>query len=192
MRRSLDLAESAIICRPEEVLSFWFEECGSDDWFDVSTELDDEICRRFRDTHLALAGGVAGVWRTTPENRLAAIIVLDQFPRNIYRGTALAFSTDGLALREAKAALDAGADQAVPSDRRPFVYMPFEHAEDIAEQDRAVALFEALGDRLQVDFALRHRAVIAAYGRFPHRNAVLGRVSTPAERDYLARPGAGF
>ncbi|MFT4184937.1 MAG: DUF924 family protein [Rhizobium sp.] len=181
-----------IICTPEEVLSFWFEECTSEDWFRSRVDLDDEIGRRFRHTHLALAAGVSDLWRATPANRLAAVIVLDQFPRNVYRGTPLAFATDGLALQEAKAALEVGADQEMSRERRIFFYLPFEHAESLAEQDRAVALFRALGIDEQIDYALRHRAVIAAHGRFPHRNAMLGRVSTGAEKDYLAQPGAGF
>ncbi|MBB6299842.1 uncharacterized protein (DUF924 family) [Rhizobium leucaenae] len=118
--------------------------------------------------------------------------VLDQFARNIYRGTPLAFATDGLALQEAKAALEVGADQGMPAERRIFFYMPFEHAEHLAEQDRAVALFRSLGLEEQIDYALRHHAVIAAYGRFPHRNVFLGRTSTEAEKDYLAQPEAGF
>lgn len=186
------MAVEPIICTPEEVLSFWFEECTSEDWFRSTVDLDDEIGRRFRHTHLTLAAGVSDFWRATPANRLAAIIVLDQFPRNVYRGTPLAFATDGLALQEAKAALKVGADQGMPTERRIFFYLPFEHAESLADQDRAVALFRALGVDEQIDYALRHRAVIAAYGRFPHRNAMLGRVSTEAEKEYLAQPGAGF
>ncbi|CAN7320440.1 DUF924 domain-containing protein [Rhizobium rhizogenes] len=186
------MAAKPIVCTPEEVLSFWFEECTSEDWFRSTVNLDEEIGRRFRDTHLALAAGVTDLWRATPESRLAAIIVLDQFPRNVYRGTPLAFATDGLALQEAKAALEVGADREMLAERRIFFYLPFEHCENLAEQDRAVALFQSLGMDEQIDYALRHRAVIAAYGRFPHRNAMLGRVSTEAEKDYLAEPGAGF
>ncbi|MDL2409283.1 DUF924 family protein [Rhizobium calliandrae] len=186
------MAASPIVCTPEEVLSFWFEECTNEDWFRSTAALDEEMCRRFRDTHLALAAGVPDHWRTTPERRLAAVIVLDQFARNIYRGTPLAFATDGLALQEAKDAVEVGADRGLPAQWRIFFYLPFEHAEDIAEQDRAVSLFSALGLEEQIDYALRHHAVIAAYGRFPHRNSILGRASTRAEEDYLAQPGAGF
>ena len=131
-------------------------------------------------------------WRASPENRLAAVIVLDQFPRNIYRNTPLAFATDGLALGEAKLAIDARAVELVRAECRTFFYMPFEHAEDPLEQERSVALFRELGDKEYADYAIRHRDVIAAYGRFPHRNAILGRVSSAAELDYLAKPGAGF
>ncbi|TCU40072.1 DUF924 family protein [Rhizobium azibense] len=182
----------AKICTPEEVYSFWFEECSREQWFERTLSLDEEIRDRFADTHLALAGGVMGTWHASPQNRLAAIVVLDQFPRNIYRNTPLAFATDGLALREAKLALDAGADQLVEKKCRAFFYLPFEHAEDVAEQERSVMLFQALGDAEYLDYAIRHRDVIAKYGRFPHRNAIIGRVSTTAELDYLAGPGAGF
>ncbi|MBX4930703.1 DUF924 family protein [Rhizobium bangladeshense] len=177
---------------PREVYDFWFVRCGRDLWFRATPELDVEIRDVFRDTHLALAAGVGDEWRADPVSRLAAVIVLDQFPRNIYRGTGLAVATDGLALREAKLALAAGADQAVELACRTFFYLPFEHAENLDEQERSVALFTALGDEEYLDYAVRHRDVIAAYGRFPHRNAMLGRESTAAELDYLSKPGAGF
>jgi uncharacterized protein (DUF924 family) len=177
---------------PEEIYRFWVEECERAQWFTATPAFDREIRERFGDTHLMLAGGVDETWRADARSRLAAVIVLDQFPRNIYRGTPFAFATDGLALREAKLALAAGADAKVESSCRCFFYLPFEHAEDIAEQDRSVALFSALGDAEFTDYAVRHRDVIAAYGRFPHRNAILGRESTEAELEYLAKPGAGF
>ncbi|EPE98343.1 DUF924 family protein [Rhizobium grahamii] len=184
--------ELGYVCTPKEVFDFWFEECGRDQWFATTSELDRDISQRFRDTHLALAHGVTEEWRATPSDRLAAVIALDQFPRNIYRATPLAFATDGLALREAKLALEAGADMQVSPECRTFFYMPFEHCENLEEQERAVALFRALGDEEYIDYALRHRDVIAAYGRFPHRNAIVGRQSTSAELEYLAQPGAGF
>lgn len=186
------MAEKPIICTPEDVLRFWFEECTPKDWFGSTVALDAEIGRRFRETHLALAAGVPDLWRATPDSHLAVVIVFDQFPRNIYRGTPLAFATDGLALREARAALAAGADRDVAIGRRMFFYMPFEHAEDLDEQDRSVGLFRSLGDEEYFRYAEAHRAVIAEFGRFPHRNAVVGRSSTEAEKDYLAKPGAGF
>jgi len=184
--------ELGYVCTPEEVFDFWFVECGREHWFDATSDLDRKIRQRFQDTHLALSRGVTDVWRSTPENRLAAVIVLDQLPRNIYRSTPLAFATDGLALQEAKLAVEIGADQQVSVECRTFFYMPFEHCEDMDEQDRAVALFKRLGDEEYIDYALRHREVIAAYGRFPHRNAIVGRKSTEAELEYLAQPGAGF
>ncbi|MFS2152684.1 MULTISPECIES: DUF924 family protein [unclassified Rhizobium] len=180
------------ICTPEDVYHFWFKKCGRDDWFRGATELDAEIKSQFRDTHLALAAGPSPEWRENAVNHLALIVVLDQFARNIYRGTALAFATDGLALAESELALRSGHDKVVSPELRVFFYMPFEHAEDIAHQDRSVALFTELGDDEYLDYAIRHREVIRSYGRFPHRNRSLGRQSTAAELEYLAQPGAGF
>jgi uncharacterized protein (DUF924 family) len=182
----------SMICKPDEVYRFWFEKCSRNDWFGGDTELDKQIATQFRDTHLALAAGAGREWRQTPKDRLALIVVLDQFARNIYRGTALAFATDGLALAEAEEALRVGDDKLVHEQFRIFFYLPFEHAENIVQQDRSVALFTELGDGEYLDYAKRHRDVIASYGRFPHRNQVLGRRSTDAEREYLAQPGAGF
>ncbi len=177
---------------PQEILEFWFGRLTRQQWFQRSDALDEEISRRFSDVHLSLARGEVENWRETPESRLAAIIVLDQFSRHIYRGTALAFATDWMALREAKLALSAGADADTPPERRGFIYLPFEHSEDIADQERSVALFEALGDAEYLDYAQRHLAVIRQFGRFPHRNVFLGRETTDAELDYLSKPGAGF
>lgn len=180
------------IRQPKEVVTFWCETLTAKDWWQSTPELDRRVRDQFAETHLALSREVTAQWRETPEARLAAIIVLDQFPRNMYRASAMAFATDWIARREARLALEAGADKEVDVARRHFFYMPFEHSEEIADQDLAVSLFEALGDEMYLDYAVRHRDVIAKYGRFPHRNAFVGRVSTPAEVSYLAEPGAGF
>lgn len=177
---------------PQTVLDFWFSELTPKDWFTKSDALDRHIAERFTGLHLALSRDTPDIWRETPEARLAEVIVLDQFPRNIYRASPLAFATDGLALNAAKAAVAAGADTQTGENRRIFFYMPFEHAEDLEEQDRSVALCAALGNDNYLDYAHSHRQVIAEFGRFPHRNAILGRQSTPAEEAYLAKPGAGF
>ncbi|OOG65819.1 hypothetical protein B0E45_26200 [Sinorhizobium sp. A49] len=179
-------------CTPDEVLKFWFEELSLDHWFKPFRELDAHCYQRFQASHLALAREIGDVWRATPENRLAAIVLLDQLPRNMYRGTPLAFATDGLALREAKLAVGAGADMAVKPEWRAFFYMPFEHSENLVDQTMAVKLFTELGDPMYIDYAIRHREVIETYGRFPHRNAFVGRTSTAAELAYLAQPGSGF
>ncbi|MCJ8518012.1 uncharacterized protein (DUF924 family) [Pseudorhizobium tarimense] len=176
----------------QEILDFWFGRLSRKQWFEKSDEVDAEIDRRFRETHLALARGGVEEWRETPDGRLAAIIVLDQFPRNIYRGTPLAFATDWMALREARLAIEAGADEGVAVDHRAFIYLPYEHSEDLRDQQRCVELFKRLGDSEYLDYAERHLAVIQEFGRFPHRNALLGRQSTDAELDYLSKPGAGF
>lgn len=181
-----------VVKTPDEVLAFWLEELGRQQWFAPTEGLDDMIRDRFSATHLALARGEVEGWRSSPSDRLAAILVLDQFPRNLYRGTPLAFATDWMALREARLAIEAGADLGVTPDKRVFFYLPFEHSEDLADQDRSVQLFQILGDAEYLDYAERHRAVIREFGRFPHRNRFLGRESTGAELDYLSKPGAGF
>lgn len=177
---------------PETVLDFWFNDLVPKDWFVKNEDLDKRIADRFAALHLALSREVGEAWRATPDARLALVIVFDQFPRNIYRGSPLAFATDGLALKEAKAALAVGADKSIDENRRAFFYMPFEHAEDMDEQERCVALFEALGNENYLDYAHQHLDVIKRFGRFPHRNPILGRTSTPEEKAYLAEPGAGF
>ncbi|MEN3145832.1 DUF924 family protein [Neorhizobium sp. IRAMC:178] len=182
----------ADIKTPEEVFTFWFRELTRKDWFEKNEALDEAMRRHFAATHLSLARGGLDAWRTSPEDRLAAVIVLDQLSRNLYRGTPLAFATDWLALREARLAIEAGADMAVLPEQRGFFYLPFEHSETLADQDRSVELFALLGDAEYLDYAERHRTVIREFGRFPHRNALLGRESTAAELEYLAKPGAGF
>ena len=177
---------------PDEVIGYWCETLTPEDWWQGTPELDAAVRERFAATHLALSREVTAAWRESPRARLAAIIVLDQFPRNMYRASPMAFASDWIALREARLALEAGADGQVEHGLRHFLYMPFEHSENLADQDLSVKLFKALGDETYLDYAERHRAVIAEYGRFPHRNPFLGRASTPKEEAYLAEPGAGF
>lgn len=185
------------LCR--RILDFWFGVPGSpgygaarDIWFEADDGFDDDVRRRFAaDLERAAAGmhdGMAG----EAEGALALTILLDQFPRNIHRGTPGAFAFDGKALAVARRALDAGHDRALAPFQRPFLYLPFEHSEDLADQDRAVALFRVLGDEKGLDFAIRHRDVIARFGRFPHRNAILGRQSAPEEVAFLSQPGLAF
>ncbi len=174
--------------RASEVLSFWWA-AGPNAWFTA----DDGFDARCRDTLGALheeaaSGGCAG-WASTPHGALAEIILLDQVPRNVFRGTPRAFATDGRALAAAYAALAAGHPDAFPPVARAFFYLPFEHAEDMAAQSLAVDLFRGLGDREMYFYALLHMDAVRRFGRFPHRNAVLGRVSTPEEEAYLASGG---
>lgn len=176
-----------------EVLEFWFNELTPEEWFQPGDDLDETIARKFGGLHARLGrDGVPPSWRITPRGRLAAIIVLDQFPRNIYRGRAAAFSTDDAALALAIETVDCGHADVLEAVERKFVYLPFEHSEDPAVQDRAVRLFATLDDPRSLHFAEAHRDVIKRYGRFPHRNRMLGRVSTAEEEAYLAEPGAGF
>ncbi len=186
------MSERDEVANPNEILRFWFEELSERDWFVKSEALDGQIARRFAYTHLTLSRGVAEEWRRDANSRLAAIIVLDQFPRNIYRGSPLSFATDPLALREARLAVAAGDDQLLDERRRLFFYLPFEHSEDIADQRQAVELCGGLGDGRYLEYARAHMDVISRFGRFPHRNAILGRESTTRELEYLAQPGAGF
>ncbi|MCA1494096.1 DUF924 family protein [Sinorhizobium alkalisoli] len=186
------MTDQSTNCTPEDVLRFWFGELSYEHWFTPSAELDRECVQRFRDAHLALSRHVDDVWRASPRNWLAAIILFDQLPRNMYRGSPLAFATDGLALREAQLAIGASADKAVSPEWRAFFYMPFEHSENLADQTMSVKLFTELGEPNYLDYAIRHREVIEQFGRFPHRNGIVGRRSTPAEEAYLAKPGAGF
>nr|WP_316654681.1 DUF924 family protein [uncultured Gellertiella sp.] len=175
-----------------EIVHFWFDTLEFKDWFGRCDGLDATISARYRDVHLALARGDFRQWMAAGEPCLAALLVLDQFSRNIYRGSPLAFACDGLGLALAEHAVEKGFDLAADPRRRLFFYLPFEHSERIEDQDRAVALIGTLNDPVTLDYAERHRAVIRTFGRFPHRNAILARVSTVEEQAYLAEPGAGF
>lgn len=176
----------------EKILHYWFEELTPDDWFKADAARDAEIARRFRKIYDELAAGVPPSWLTGPDGFLAAILVLDQFPRNMFRGTPRAFATDAAALELAKRAIAEGKDMQVSSERRAFIYMPFQHAENQNDQARSVELFTALGNKLNLDFAVRHKRVVDRFGRFPHRNEILGRESTAAEAAFLKEPGSSF
>jgi uncharacterized protein (DUF924 family) len=186
----------------DDVLRFWFAEENAARWFVRDDAFDASIHRRFGTLVEAAAAGRLPHWTRTADGWLALLIVLDQFPRNLYRGEARAFACDARALSTALRGLERGDDLLLPVLRRAFAYLPLEHAEDGALQERSVALFAALcaaAGREQrpqaeqfLDYARRHREVIVRFGRFPHRNAALGRTSTAAELAYLAQPGAGF
>ena len=169
----------------QDVLDFWFSPDMEPQWFAKSDAIDAEIRDRFAATHQAAHRRALDHWADTPQGALALVIVLDQFPRNIFRGSGRAFESDDLALDNARAAVDAGFDRQVDPKRRVFFYLPFEHSEDLPDQTRSVELFEALGDPGYLDYAIRHRDIIERFGRFPHRNAVLDRPSTPDEEEFL-------
>jgi uncharacterized protein (DUF924 family) len=177
---------------PASVLDFWFNHLSREEWFVKKDEIDAQIRDRFLDLHLALSSEVTDDWHQSADTRLALIIVFDQFPRNMFRGSPHAFATDGLALAEARFVVATGLDKQVDTSRRAFFYMPFEHSERMEDQKRSVELFTALENPDYLDYAIKHRKVIETYGRFPHRNAILGRENTPEEEDYLSKPGAGF
>ncbi len=176
---------------PAEIASFW-REAGAAKWFAKDPALDAEIVRRFEPAHHAAAGGELDGWRSTPEGTLALLILLDQFPRNIWRGSAHAFATDPLARSVARAALEAGHDLACDPAMRVFFYLPFEHSEALQDQDLCLAKCAALDAASGSEWtrwAQLHRDIIVRFGRFPHRNACLGRASTAAELEFLAQGG---
>lgn len=175
------------------VLDFWFGELTPKDWFEKNDTVDRRIREQFGGTYENVARDAApGQALTSPQHALATLIVLDQFPRNLFRGTARTFESDAGALALAHAAVDRSLDARVAATQRLFFYLPFEHSEALSDQNHSVALFERLGDREYLRFAIAHRDIVSRFGRFPHRNAVLGRTSTPAEIDFLATPGSSF
>ena len=183
---------------PETVLDFWFGAPGNRDfgwpretWFRGGPAFDAR-CRRFEPAvEEALAGGFED-WRWQPRRCLALVLLLDQFPRNIHRGTARAFAGDARARELARFALARGFDRALPGNLRTFFYLPLEHSETLADQELAVRLFETWGSAESREAARRHREVIRRFGRFPHRNAALGRPSTPEEQAFAADPENRF
>jgi uncharacterized protein (DUF924 family) len=175
-----------------EVLSFWFEELKPAQWFSKDVALDELICARFIGLHERVAAAPEGELLADPTIALAAVIALDQFSRNMFRGTARSFATDAKALALADKAVARGFDWRLSENERLFLYLPFEHSEDPAMQVRSVALFTVLGDPKQRKYAEAHKAIIDRFGRFPHRNAILGRRSTAAEEAFLEKPGSSF
>lgn len=163
------------------ILGFLFDEIGVDRWWGRSDDIDRACIERFADLWCEWRPRVPDSFLGSAREALAGVILFDQFPRNMYRGHADAFSTDSLALAIAKAAVDRGLDDALTVEERAFLYMPFQHSEVLADQDRSVALFTALGDQRALGFAHKHHEMIAAFGRFPARNAALGRPDRPGE-----------
>lgn len=174
--------------RSNEVIAFW-REAGAAKWFARDDAFDAEFRQRFESAHFAAARGEYEAWMESGEGALALQILLDQFPRNCFRGTAHSYATDGLARHYAQRAVEAGLDRDVEASLRVFCYMAFEHSESLPHQDQAVSLISALGDAELLRYAELHRDVIRRFGRFPHRNAALGRETTHEERDYLANGG---
>jgi uncharacterized protein (DUF924 family) len=187
--------------RAAAVLRFWFGEPGAygqrqKRWFEKNAAFDAEIRERFLGLYEDAAAGRLAHWRTSAPECLAFIVVLDQFARNLFRNDARAFAADPLALETARDAIARGLDRALLPVERQFVYLPFEHSESIEDQRRCCTLMDQLRDFPETqdlhEWALKHLTIIERFGRFPHRNAVLARPSTPEELAYLAQPGAGF
>jgi uncharacterized protein (DUF924 family) len=186
-----------------EVLDFWFGPADSAEfgrpreaWFKKDQAFDDAIRARFLDLHRQAADGQLRSWQRAPDSMLALIVVLDQFSRNLFRDSGRAFAADAQALAAARSAVARGFDRLLLPVQRWFVYLPYEHAEDLALQRQCLDLFEGLSadpdSAGNIDYARRHFEIIERFGRFPHRNAILGRVSTPEEVEFLKQPGSGF
>lgn len=168
-----------------QIVRYWFEELQPAAWFRKDERVDAAIHERFGALYDELAQ-IRPEQLATSLECVAAVIALDQFPRNMFRGTARAFATDALALSISQRAIETGFDMQLTSKQRWFLYMPFQHSEDRAVQVRSIELFTQLGDRDNIGYAQRHKEVIDRFGRFPHRNEALGRESTPEERQYIA------
>lgn len=175
-----------------EVLDFWFVQTQPAQWWKVDPAFDARVAERFGTLHVQARRCELFAWRATPEGRLAEVIVLDQFARNIHRGTPDAFSADPLALALAQEAVAGGADLALPPERRAFLYMPYMHSESPGIHAVAEPLMQARAPQHTHAFELKHKAIVDRFGRYPHRNAVLGRVSTAQEAAFLTQPGSSF
>ena len=186
-----------------DVLDFWFEPPEAPGhggprqvWFSKDSRFDAEVRTRFAGLHESAAGGALADWENSPESLLALIVALDQFPRNMYRGASAAFATDAAALAAAKTMVQRGWDLGVQPGMRMFAYLPYEHSEGLADQDECMRLMARLGEDARFadlpKWAEKHHAVIRRFGRFPHRNAILGRASTPEEIEFLSQPGSSF
>ena len=175
-----------------DVLRYWLDELTLDQCFEKNEAIDGTIRDRFSALHTRLAAADGAIRTEAPRELLAAIIVLDQFSRNLHRGSAKAFATDPAARRLARTAIADGLDQAMSKRERIFVYLPFEHSENAADQEQSIALFAQLGDENLDKYAMAHKVIIDRFGRFPHRNAALGRQSTPEEIAFLNEPMSSF
>lgn len=183
--------------RAAEVMRFWFEKGERDArWFEKNEAFDAEIRNRFLALHEEAASGALDAWKQSAGDCLALIVLLDQFPRNMFRGTPRAFAADARALDAARHAVARGYDSGMTPSQRMFLYLPFEHSESVVDQEiscrlnEPLAAFPATHDVYR--YAVRHREIVERFGRFPHRNAALGRASTPEEIEFLKQPGSGF
>ena len=182
----------SIAANPHDVLDFWFDENVKPLWFVKKEEFDRQIKEKFMDTYQLAKMGALDNWRNNAADLLALIIVFDQFPRNMFRDTAQAFATDKRAVELTKYAVDNNYQDRLNKEQQTFLYMPLMHSEDRQDQNKCVELFEKLGIAENLKFAIKHQAVIDRFGRFPHRNQILGRESTPAEQKFLTQPGSSF
>lgn len=176
----------------EEVLNFWFHEAGPNMWWKKDESFDQEISTRFGELHQRACACELFAWRQSAKGRLAEVIILDQFSRNIHRDTPHAFASDPLALALAQEAVALNIDKTLSQEEKSFFYMPYMHSESLLIHEHAVKLFSAAGLSSNVDFELKHKKIIDRFGRYPHRNAIMGRTSTPEELAFLQEPGSSF
>lgn len=176
----------------QEILKFWFEESEPAQWWKKDESFDQVIIERFSGIHCQAARCELFEWRKTAHGRLAEIIVLDQFSRNMFRDSPLSFAHDPLALALAQEAISSGTEKSLNQSERSFLYMPFMHSESLKIHKIAVSLFTENGNQRSLDFELRHKNIIEQFGRYPHRNKILGRKSTDEEIEFLKQPGSGF
>jgi len=178
--------------RAEDILYFWFIEHGPKEWWQKSAAFDQLITRKFLGTYEAAVAGELSVWRATARGRLAEIIVIDQFARNMFRESPRSFAADAVGLVLAQEAVKAGALDQLPTEMKPFLIMPFMHSESLKVHEDAVELFNKPGLESNLEFEYKHKVIIERFGRYPHRNAVLGRKSTEEELAFLQEPGSSF
>jgi uncharacterized protein (DUF924 family) len=184
--------EKSLINNPNSILKFWFEEIDYSLWFKKDESFDQLLAERFGAIHTQASLGELHTWRDSAKGRLAEVIILDQFSRNLFRNSAKAFAQDGMALVLAQEAIRVGDDLKLNSTERNFLYMPFMHSESLAIHEIAVELFTANGVQGNLNFELKHKAIIEQFGRYPHRNAVLARTSSAEELNFLKQPGSSF
>ena len=174
------------------IIKFWFEEIPTQAWFKKDEAFDVALINRFSAIHKAAAKGELFNWRVTPDGRLAEIILLDQFSRNMFRNTPEAFFYDPLALMLAQEAVSLKQDQEISKEKRSFLYMPFMHSESLQIHEVGLVLFAEMGNEGTLEYEKKHKAIIERFGRYPHRNELLGRESTPEELEFLQQPGSSF
>lgn len=176
----------------QEILSFWFEELSEAQWWQSDPKVDADVADRFGDLHDRACKAELWSWRVTAEGRLAEVIILDQFSRNLYRGDARAFAQDGMALALAQEAISLGLDKQLSLEKRAFLYLPYMHSESAEIHKQAIALMSQPGLENNLDFEIRHKEIIDRFGRYPHRNVMLGRNSSQEEQKFLEENGRGF
>lgn len=176
----------------ETIIDFWFEQSSPKDWFAKSEAFDSKIVSQFAKTYDAAINGELYDWRSTPAGRLAEVIVLDQFSRNMFRKSPQAFRFDSLAVVLSQQAIDLGDDLKLPLQKRKFLYMPFMHSESLVIHNMAVNVFSQSGLEDNLEYEIKHRQIIERFGRYPHRNSVLDRQSTQEEVEFLKQPGSSF